>query len=236
MPVALVTGASRGLGKQIALALSKSRYSIVINYLTSEKKAVKLLEEMSGDSLVIKADVRDLKQVQEMADQIKDKLGRLDVIINNAGITKDNLLLKQTEEEWDEIISTNLKGCFNIIKTMTPIMIKSGGGQIINVSSYSGIKGNAGQTAYSASKAALLGLTFTASCELAEYNIKVNALLPGYMVTDMGMKAHKAMEMAKENSVIKKLSNPEDVAEFIVYLLKTENITGQVFSLDSRII
>lgn len=236
MPVALVTGASRGLGKQIALALSKSRYSIVINYLTSEKKAVKLLEEMSGDSLAIKADVRDLKQVQEMADQIKDKLGRLDVIINNAGITKDNLLLKQTEEEWDEIISTNLKGCFNIIKTMTPIMIKSGGGQIINVSSYSGIKGNAGQTAYSASKAALLGLTFTASCELAEYNIKVNALLPGYMVTDMGMKAHKAMEMAKENSVIKKLSNPEDVAEFIVYLLKTENITGQVFSLDSRII
>jgi 3-oxoacyl-[acyl-carrier protein] reductase len=158
------------------------------------------------------------------------------VVINNAGITKDALLLRQSEEDWDSIIRTNLKGCFNIIKTMAPIMVKSGGGHIVNISSRSGVRGKAGQAAYSASKAALLGLTFTSAAELAADNIRVNAVLPGYMMTDMGVKAGKAAAEAKGESVLKKLSGAAEIAGLIVSLLKTENVTGQVFSLDSRIL
>lgn len=236
MPVALVTGASRGLGKQITYFLAKNRYSVIVNHLSSDKEASTIINDIGNDSIAIKADVRDTKQVKGMARQIEDKFERLDVIINNAGTAKDNLLLKQTEHEWDETISTNLKGCFNIIRILAPVMIKSGGGHIINISSYSGIKGKAGQPAYSASKAALFGLTYSAARELAEYNIRVNAIIPGYMMTEMGIRAHKAIEIAKENSIMKRLSDPEEIAGFIVYLLSTENITGQVFSLDSRII
>ncbi len=236
MQAALVTGAAGGLGKHIALALTKNRYSVVVNYRSSEDEARSILRMMDKDSFSVKADVRSSGDVEAMADRIDSRLGRLDVIINNAGVTKDSLLLKQTEREWDEIIGTNLKGCFNLIKIMAPIMIKSGGGHIVNISSYSGIKGKSGQAAYSASKAALLGLTVTAAHELAEYNIRVNAVLPGYMATGLGMKAGRAMESARESSIIKRLSDPGETAEFILYLLKTENITGQVFSLDSRII
>ena len=236
MPLALITGASGGLGRQIALTLSENNYNIVINYFRSEEKASTVLQAMHQNSLAVKADIKDIKQVEDMATQVEDKYGRLDVIINNAGITKDNLLLKQTEQEWDETINTNLKGCFNIIKTMAPIMIKSKGGHIINISSYSGIKGKAGQAAYSTSKAGLLGLTFSAAQELAVHNIRVNALMPGYMMTEMGKKAAKAMEMAKKSSIINKLSNPEDVSKFIISLINTENITGQIFSIDSRIL
>ncbi|MEW6108611.1 MAG: SDR family NAD(P)-dependent oxidoreductase [Nitrospirota bacterium] len=235
-PVALVTGASRGLGKQIALTLAGRGYSVVVNYLSSRQEAEGLAREIGGGSIAVRTDVSVQEEVFDMSGKIEEIFGRLDVIINNAGIAKDNLLLKQTEPEWDEIIGTNLKGCFNIIKIMSPVMIKSGGGHIINISSYSGLKGKAGQTAYSASKAAILGLTYTAAHELSEYNIRVNAVLPGYMMTDMGTRAHKAMERAKESSITRKLSDPEEVAGFILYLLKTKNISGQVFSLDSRII
>ena len=236
MPVALVTGASRGLGKQITYSLAKRRYSVIVNHLSSEKEASTIVDSIGNDSIAIKADIGDIKQVKGMAEKIEDKFGRLDLIINNAGITKDNLLIKQSEQEWDEIIRTNLKGCFNTIRILAPVMIKSGGGHIINISSFSGIRGKAGQPAYSASKAALLGLTCSAARELAEYNIRVNAIIPGYMMTEMGMKAGKAMETAREKSITKKLSDPEEIAEFIVYLSDTKNIAGQVFSLDSRTI
>jgi 3-oxoacyl-[acyl-carrier protein] reductase len=171
-----------------------------------------------------------------MADLIEKEAGRLDVVISNAGITKDALLLRQSEEEWDSIIRTNLKGCFNIIKTMAPLMVKSGGGHIVNISSRSGLKGKAGQVAYSASKAALLGLTYTSAAELAVYNIRVNAVLPGFMTTDMGMKAVRAMTEARGKSMIHRLSDPAEVAAMVVAIVNTGNITGQVFSLDSRIL
>ncbi|MFA4828425.1 MAG: SDR family NAD(P)-dependent oxidoreductase, partial [Thermodesulfovibrionales bacterium] len=187
-------------------------------------------------AFLIKADVGDAKQVEEMADAVYRKWGRVDVLINNAGITKDSLMIKLKEAEWDEILRVNLKGCFNTIKMFSHAMINSGRGHIINVSSYSGLKGKEGQAAYSASKAGLIGLTYTAARELAGYNIRVNALLPGYMQTEMGFAAKEAMERAKKESVTGRLSNPAEVAEFVSYLIKTENITGQVFSLDSRII
>ena len=182
----------------------------------------------------MRADVGDIHQVEDMALQIENRFGRLDAVINNAGITKDNLLMRQSENDWDGIMKTNLKGCFNVIRTMAPLMKKSGGGHILNISSYSGLKGKAGQPAYSASKAALVGLTHTAAKELAPYDIRVNVLLPGYMMTEMGATALKAMEKAREDSISKKLSDPLEVAEFVACLLGTKNITGQVFSLDSR--
>ena len=235
MPVVLITGASRGLGRQIALVLSACGYSVAVNYATSREEADTLITAIGGSSAAFKADVGDVAQVRVMAENIRQQFGRLDAIINNAGITIDNLLLKQTEGEWDSIISTNLKGCFNVIRTLSPLMIQSGGGNIINVSSYSGTKGKAGQPAYSASKAALLGLTLSAARELAEYNIRVNAVLPGYLATEMGTAACKAAKNAEEESILKKLSRPQETADFILYLLKTTNISGQIFSLDSRI-
>ena len=236
MPVALVTGAARGLGKQVALMLSAYGYSVAVNYVSSHKEADNLIKAMGNDSTALKADVGDISEVRAMAEEIKKTFGKLDVIINNAGISRDNLLLKQTEVEWDNVIRTNLKGCFNVISTLSPLMIQSGGGSIINISSYSGMKGQAGQSAYSASKAAILGLTVSAAQELSEYNIRVNAILPGYMMTEMGRMARKAAEDAEEKSVLKKLSQPKEVADFILYLLATQNISGQIFSLDSRII
>lgn len=236
MPVALITGASKGLGRTIATSLSEKGFNIAASYLSSDEQIGSLVCSFQSDFIILKGDIGDSKHVGKMSDMIKEKYGRLDIIVNNAGITKDNLLIKQTEKEWDVIINTNLKGCFNIIKMMSPLMIKSGGGHIINISSFSGVKGKAGQAAYSASKAAIVGLTYTAAHELAEYNIKVNAILPGYMKTDMGLKAGRAMEDAKKQSLLGVLSSPQKVAEFICYLINTEHITGQLFSLDSRIL
>jgi len=236
LQVAVVTGASRGLGREIALRLGRNGYNVAVNYLISESEAKKTAEKLGRKAVLIKADVGDLKQVEEMADAVYKRWGRVDVLINNAGITKDGLMIKLKEAEWDEILKVNLKGCFNTIKMFSHVMINSGGGHIINISSYSGLKGKEGQAAYSASKAALLGLTYTAAKELAGYNIRVNALLPGYMETLMGIAAEEAMEKAKKESVTGRLSNPAEVAEFVSYLIKTENITGQVFCLDSRII
>lgn len=233
-PVALITGASRGLGRELAIKLRESGYRIVINYLSSREEALETADKAGMDHLILKADAGDLKQVENMVAVIEDAFGKLDAVINNAGITRDNLLMRQTEEEWDAVLRTNLRGCFNVIRSSASLMIRSGGGHIVNISSYAGVKGKAGQPAYSASKAALLGLTRTAAAELAEYNIMVNAVLPGYMMTEMGTKAEKAVEQAKKVSITRKLSDPGEVAKFIVCLLETENVTGQVFSLDSR--
>jgi 3-oxoacyl-[acyl-carrier protein] reductase len=236
MPVALITGAAKGLGRQIALVLSEAGYSISANYMSSSTEAARLVKAAGCGSLALRADVGDSSQVRAVAEEIRRKFGRLDVIVNNAGITKDHLLLKQTELEWDSVIRTNLTGCFHVIRELSPLMIESGGGHIVNISSYSGLKGLAGQAAYSASKAALLGLTISAAQELSRYNIRVNAVLPGYMMTEMGTAAPKALEMAKTANILKKVSQPREAAAFILQLVKTENISGQIFNLDSRII
>lgn len=233
--VAVVTGASRGLGKEIALLLGRQGYSIAFNYIHSEKEASDVVQALAGQAIALKTDVGSLQEVEAMARIISDRWGRIDAVINNAGIAVDCLLIKYREEDWDAVVNTNLKGCFNTTKAFVPLMIKAGGGQIINISSYSGLKGKAGQSAYSASKAALLGLTYTLATEFAEYNIRVNALLPGYMPTDMGLNTADAMKKACEESLLKKLSEPRDIAQFIAYLLTTTNITGQTFNLDGRI-
>jgi 3-oxoacyl-[acyl-carrier protein] reductase len=234
--VALITGAARGLGRHLTDTFIADGYAVIVNYLTAEMSAKELIKNRERYALAVKADVGDAKQVREMLSQTSDYFGRLDIVINNAGITRDNLLLKQTEEEWDAIFMTNLTGCFHVTRAAAPLMIETGGGHIINISSYSGVKGKAGQAAYSASKAALIGLTVSAARELAEHNIRVNAMLPGYMMTAMGSAAGKAAEKAKEESLLHALIEPSAIAKSIVSLASYGYITGQIISLDSRML
>lgn len=236
MPVALVTGASRGLGRETARALGNHGYEVIVNYLSSEKDAAGVVKDLGNRATPVKADVGNTEDVHAMAQLIEKTFGRLDVIVNNAGMTRDSLLLRQTEEDWDMIVSANLKGPFLVTKELAPLMIRSGGGHILNISSYSGIKGKAGQPAYSASKAALIGLTLSAAREFAKHNICVNAILPAYMPTEMGLKSVKALQKAEEEGLLHRLSKPDVVAASIVQLLQNSYITGQVISLDSRMV
>lgn len=236
MKVALVTGGSRGLGRGVSLRLASEGYEVVVNYLKNEKEAEGLLGLLGPGSMAFRADVGDHAQTGRMAAAVIERYGRLDVLINNAGITRDNLLIKTSEEDWDFVMRTNLKGCFNAIRALCPIMMNSGGGHVVNVSSYSGLKGGVGQAAYGASKAALFGLTRVAAKELGVYNIKVNAVLPGYMPTDMGMEAEAAALRASHESLLGRLSDVRDIAGFIACLIRTEGITGQVFPLESRVV
>lgn len=235
MLAAVVTGASRGLGRQIAVALGKAGYNVAVNYHRSKRNAEEVALSTGFPSMTIKADVGNPREVEEMAAAVYEKWGRVDVLVNNAGIARDGLILRCNEDDWDEVMRVNLKGCFNTVKSFAPLMIKSGGGHIINVSSYSGLRGKTGQAAYSASKASIIGLTNTMAKELGGYHIRVNSVLPGYMATGMGLMAEEAMKKAREESIIRSLSNPEEVSNFIAYLVTTDTITGQVFCFDSRI-
>jgi 3-oxoacyl-[acyl-carrier protein] reductase len=234
--VCIVTGSSRGLGKSIALALGKRKYSVAVHYNEDREGAEKTAEEI-GDSIVIKGDVRDNNQVQAFVKSVVDKWGRVDVLVNNAGITREALLLKTSEEVFTDVMNTNLKGPFNVTKAVARHMIKQRKGHIINISSYAGIKGKQGLSAYATSKAALIGMSMSASLELGRYEIMVNTVLPGYMMTDMGSASNiKAQDQAINDSILKSYSEPQNIAEFICYLVSTTGITGQVFNLDSRII
>ncbi len=222
------------MGSELAAALHENSFRVAVNYRRSEARAGEIVGKLGSSSMAVRADVSVYPEVLRMADDITGRWGRLDVLINNAGITRDSLLIKQGEKDWDSVMDVNLKGVFNSIKAFVPLMKE--GGHIINISSYSGLKGKEGQAAYSASKAALLGLTRTAARELAEKGIRVNAVLPGFMPTAMGAVAGNALEKAKQDSLLNTLSDPGEVARFVVYLAGTRNITGQVFCLDSRII
>ena len=234
--VALITGGARGLGRHVSRALLDQGYRIAVNYLNSEENVQEIMTQAGDRAISLKADVGDSSQVRKMIWRIEQTFGRLDLLINNAGITRDSLLIKQTENDWDAVIRTNLTGGFNLLRAAAPLMIKSGGGHIINISSYSGVKGKAGQAAYSASKAGLIGLTISAAHELAGHNIRVNAVVPGYMPTGMGAAAITAMKQAQEQSVLETLSGPSEIARCIVIVAEMGYITGQVLSLDSRII
>jgi len=231
---AIITGGTGGLGKETALAFRAAGYNVAVNFLTSVRDAEKTAVLPGSPVMVVKADVGNPGDMREMADKVFLLWQKVDVLVNNAGIAGDALLPRQETKDWERIMTVNLKGAFNALRAFVPLM--KGGGHVINISSYSGLKGKAGQAAYSASKAALLGLTKSAAIELAGEGIRVNALLPGYMPTNMGVRAAKAMARAREESLLKTLSDPAEVARFILYLSGTKNITGQVFCLDSRIV
>lgn len=232
----LITGATGGLGGCLALGLHEKGYNVALNYLRNRKEAERLLSLMKSDAVALRADVGSLDEVEEMAEAVQKKWGGLDALINNAAITRDALAVKLAPAHWDDVMRINLNGAFNTIRAFSGLMIKGGGGHIINICSYSGLKGKRGQAAYSASKAALIGLTVGAAAELARYNIRVNAVVPGYMEAGMGVRAGQAMEEARRESLLNRLSQPEEAASFISALLGLDGVTGQVFSLESRIV
>lgn len=236
--IALITGGSRGIGRQCALTLAGYHAEVIINYNGSEqmaKKTVEEIEKMGGKAHAIKFSVSNYEESQEAVKSLIEQFGHIDILINNAGITKDNLILKMDDTEFDEVIKVNLSGSFHMIKHLYKQFMKQRNGRIINISSVTGLMGNAGQANYSASKAGIIGLTKSVARELASRNITVNAVAPGYIDTDM---THAMTDSAKEAVVaqipMKRVGNAEDVAEIIAFLCseKAPYITGQVISVD----
>lgn len=239
-PVALVTGASRGIGAAIARAMAAAGMNVVLNYSSdaSESAAHELAQELEqggAETLVIQANVADFTEVKTMVDEIKTCFGRIDVLVNNAGITRDGLLMRMKEDQFDSVIDTNLKGAFNCMRHVCPLMVKQRYGRIISISSVVGIAGNAGQVNYAASKAGIIGMTKAAAKELASRNITVNAVAPGFIETAMtAALGDDAQKNIADRIAAKRLGTPEDVAEAVTFFARPETsyITGQVISVD----
>ena len=235
--IALVTGGARGIGKEIALVLAKEGANIALCDINLEEaeKTAKEIQELGRDSIAFKADVADLGQVQDMVDKILDKFKRLDILINNAGITRDGLILRMSEEDWDKVIAVNLKGCFVCTKVVSKVMLKQRSGKIVNLASIIGIMGNAGQANYAASKAGIIGLTKSVAKELASRGVCVNAIAPGFINTEMTAKlSEETKKNMLSNIPLRRLGEPKDVANLALFL-SSENssyITGQVVSID----
>lgn len=236
--IALVTGASRGIGRQIALTLGAKGASVIVNYNGSAAKAeevVKEIEAAGGKAEAIQCNVSDFESCGAMMADIMARYGRLDILVNNAGITRDNLLMKMSEEDFDAVISTNLKGVFNCIKHISRQMIKQKAGRIINISSVSGVLGNAGQANYCAAKAGVIGLTKSAARELASRGITVNAVAPGFIKTEMTDVLSESIKAGLAEQIpMKKFGETEDIAAAVAFLASEEAkyITGQVLSID----
>jgi 3-oxoacyl-[acyl-carrier protein] reductase len=240
--VAVVTGASRGIGKAIALELARNGAHVVVNYAGSVERAegvVASCKELGVDALAIQADVANSESVQAMIKETIEAFGRVDILVNNAGITRDNLLMRMKEEDWDVVINTNLKGVFNCSKAVTRQMMKQRYGRIINVASVVGILGNAGQANYVAAKAGVIGLTKTMARELANRNILVNAVAPGFITTDMTDELTDEMKAQMLGQIpLGSLGKPEHIAS-VVRFLSTDDaayMTGQTLNVDGGMV
>ncbi len=236
--VALVTGASRGIGKAIALRLAESGAEIAVNYLHSQEQAegvVAIIRGNGGRAFAVQADISELEQVKKMCGTIKDELGPVDVLVNNAGITSDNLVTFMSEEEWDKVIDTSLKGAFLCTKIIGRTMARRKTGRIVNISSDAALLGDMMRSNYAAAKAGMLGLTKTAAREFSGYGITVNAVAPGVIETDLieGMSEPKR-EKQKDMIPMKRFGTAEEVAEVVAFLVSGEAsyITGQTISVD----
>lgn len=239
---AVVTGAAKGIGKAIALKLASSGVNIVLNYRSSEDKAIETEKEILSlgvEVLRIKGDISKANDVENLIDCAKKKFGKIDIMVNNAGITKDTLLLRMKEEDFDSVINVNLKGVFNCLKAITPVMVKQKEGKIINLSSVVGLVGNAGQVNYAASKAGVIGMTKSLAKEIGSRGITVNAVAPGFIETDMtDVLGDKFKEEAKKSIPLKRLGKAEDVAEVVAFLASdsANYITGQVIQVDGGMV
>ena len=236
--VAFVTGATRGIGKQIAIEFAKDGYDIAFNYrkenedLENIKKQIK---ELKVRCLPVKGDVSIFDDTANMVNQIINEFGKIDVLVNNAGITKDNLLLRMSEQEFDDVIDVNLKGTFNCMKNVTRQMMRQKNGRIINMSSVVGVHGNAGQLNYSASKAGIIGMTKSLAKEMASRNITVNAIAPGFIETDMtGQLDENVKKQILSGIPANCLGNVNDIAQTALFLASdgARYITGQVIGVD----
>ena len=236
--IALVTGASTGIGRAIALKLAKEDYHVVVNYRVSKEEAenvVRLINEDGGSASSIKCDVTNYDVVEDMMKTIIKEFGGIDLLVNNAGITKDQLMLRMSEKDFDQVIDVNLKGTFNCVKHVTRSMLKKRSGCIINISSVIGITGNIGQVNYGASKAGIIGMTKSLAREFAGRNIRVNAVAPGFIATEM---TNILTDDVKQGILAKvplnKLGRPEDVANAVAFLASDQAnyITGQIIAID----
>jgi 3-oxoacyl-[acyl-carrier protein] reductase len=240
--VAIVTGAGRGIGHAIALRLAQegARVASVSRSEENAKKTADEINAMRADSAKAYAvDVADHAAVQKIGAQILEEFGRVDVLVNNAGVTRDGLSMRMSMEDWDTVLDTNLKGAFNFSQAVMRSMIKQRSGRIINISSVSGLTGNAGQANYSASKAGLIGLTKTLARELASRGITVNAVAPGFIVTDMtGGLSDEVKQAIMAKIPLAKLGQPEDIAAAVAFLASAEAnyVTGQVLTVDGGMV
>ncbi|RPF56027.1 3-oxoacyl-[acyl-carrier-protein] reductase [Aquisalibacillus elongatus] len=240
--VAIVTGASRGIGRAIALELAKNGANVVVNYAGSKDKAdavVKEIEEMGQQAIAVQANVSDANDVKALVKEATENFGVIDILVNNAGITRDNLLMRMKEDEFDEVIDTNLKGVFNCVKAVTRPMMKQRGGKIINLASVVGVSGNPGQTNYVAAKAGVIGMTKSVAKELAARNINVNAVAPGFVTTDMTDElSDEAKEGMHDMIPLNRLGEPEDVARVVRFLASSDAdyITGQTIHVDGGMV
>ena len=235
---ALITGATRGIGKQIAITLAKQGYNIALNYRKENEElenTKKEIEEIGVQVLAVKGDVANFEDCEKFVKQTIERFEQIDVLVNNAGITKDMLLMRMKKEDFEQVIDTNLVGTFNVTKNVVPYMMKARSGRIINISSVVGIAGNAGQTNYSASKAGIIGFTKSLAKEIASRNILVNAVAPGFIETNMTdvLKDDVKQEIAK-NIPLKRMGTAQDVANVVKFLASDDSsyITGQVINVD----
>lgn len=254
-PVALITGASRGIGRELALEFSRAGFIVVINFLEQKEKAEDLLFEIrnqsvqaeippgaggpaqSGQAEIYQADISDSREAADMVKQIIDKNKRLDVLVNNAGMVINRSIMNMSPEEWDKVMRVNLNGVFYLIRACSKPMIKQKGGSIINISSIIAARGLAGTSNYAAAKAGIVSLTKTAAKELGRFNIKVNAVMPGFHLTDMGKTSRNDYyDNVKKESVLSRTTDIHELARFVVFLAGMQTVSGQVFNWDSRII
>ena len=232
--LALVTGASRGIGKACALKLAAAGYDIIINYAGNTEAANKTVEEVKAlgvNAEACKFDVSNQAEVEENIAKIIEKYGRIDVLVNNAGITRDGLFMRMTSENWNSVINTNLTSAYNVSQPVVKIMMKQRSGAIVNMTSVVGLYGNAGQANYAAAKAGLIGFTKSLAKELGSRNIRVNAVAPGFVMTDMTKDLDA--EKLTEYIALKRLATPEDIAEVVKFLaIDATYVTGQVIEVD----
>ena len=236
--IAIVTGASRGIGRQIALTLAENGAVVIVNYNGSAERAAEVVDQIrqgGGTAESMQCDVADYRESEAMVGAVLKKYGRVDILVNNAGVTRDDLIVRMTEEEYDTVMDTNLKGAFHMIRHLSRNFMKLRSGKIINISSVSGVIGNAGQANYAASKAGLIGLTKSVARELASRGVCVNAVAPGFIGTEM---TEAMPEQIREKAVgqipLGRMGSPADVAGAVLFLAgaQSDYITGQVLCVD----
>ena len=240
--VVFVTGGSRGIGKAIALKYAENGYNVVINYVSENTNIDELKDEFdkySIESLIVKADVSKAEEVENAVKQAIEKFGKIDVLVNNAGITRDTLLMRMKEEDFDKVIEINLKGTILVTKAVTPYMMKRRNGRIVNLSSVVGVTGNAGQSNYSASKAGIIGFTKSVAKELASRDIRANAVAPGFIDTDMtNVLSDDVKANINAQIPMKRMGTAREIANVVYFLGSEESsyITGQVINIDGGMV
>ena len=237
--VAVVTGGTTGIGKEIALTLAQDGFDVVVNYIQRDEAVKEEIEAMGRKCMLVEGNVTSMEDMEKMTQAIMNEFGRIDVLVNNAGITRDTLLLRMSEEDFDSVLNVNMKGAFCTMKHIVPVMMKQKSGRIINISSVVGMVGNAGQINYSASKAALLGMTKSLAKEVASRGILVNAVAPGFIATRM---TDKLTDAQKENILtqipLKRMGAPKDIANAVAFLAsdRASYITGHTLVVDGGMI